>query len=40
MLSVLLSFVPFVWELDTSVKLIGAAMIALGFGWLIKEAIS
>ncbi|MFC2175255.1 hypothetical protein ACFLQ2_05350 [archaeon] len=39
MLSVLLSFVPFVWDLDSPVKLIGAAMILVGFGWLVKEAV-
>ncbi|MCK4328154.1 MAG: hypothetical protein KAW41_06865 [Candidatus Diapherotrites archaeon] len=40
MLSVLLSFVPFVWDLGSPVKIIGAVMIAVGFGWVIKEAVS
>jgi len=40
MLSVLLSFAPFVWDLDTPVKILGAILIIIGFIWVAVAAVS
>lgn len=40
MASALLSFLPFVWDLSTPVKIISFVLILLGLGWAVKTAVS
>jgi hypothetical protein len=40
MLSSLLSFAPFVWDLDTPVKILGAILIVIGLIWVAVAAVS
>ena len=40
MLSSLLSFASFVWDLDTPVKILGALFIAAGLVWVAKAAVT
>ena len=40
MASALLSFLPFVWDLSSPVKIISLVLIVLGLGWAVKTAVS